>query len=142
METRISSVRVPSGIGFFQLGAYRFVSIRSDTDNSFFHRYLGMRGLDVAFYKPRSRYHNIDDDMKHSKTIRFSSPDFFPLTILQLAKVQSGTCSGALFTRYAQWLMILAVNLIRMEAQERANQVFGLIVRTYSFLPLTLNSRV
>ncbi|KAI5838323.1 hypothetical protein DFP73DRAFT_485917 [Morchella snyderi] len=40
--------------------------VRSDTDNSFFHRYLGMRGLDVAFYKPRSRYHNIDDDMKHT----------------------------------------------------------------------------
>ncbi|CUS12769.1 unnamed protein product [Tuber aestivum] len=40
--------------------------IRSNTDYSVFVGNLGMRGLDVAFYQPRSRYHTTEDDARHS----------------------------------------------------------------------------
>ncbi|KAG0124258.1 hypothetical protein HOY82DRAFT_494226 [Tuber indicum] len=40
--------------------------IRSGTDYSVFVENLGMRGLDVAFYQPRSRYHTTEDDARHS----------------------------------------------------------------------------
>ncbi|RPB00747.1 hypothetical protein L873DRAFT_739343 [Choiromyces venosus 120613-1] len=40
--------------------------IRSATDYSIFVENLGMRGLDVAFYQPRSRYHTTEDDARHS----------------------------------------------------------------------------
>ncbi|KAG0634741.1 hypothetical protein HOY80DRAFT_506952 [Tuber brumale] len=40
--------------------------IRSATDYSVFVENLGMRGLDVAFYQPRSRYHTTEDDARHS----------------------------------------------------------------------------
>jgi hypothetical protein len=36
--------------------------IRSGTDYSVFVGELGMRGLDVAFYEPRARYHTTQDD--------------------------------------------------------------------------------
>ena len=39
--------------------------IKSDTDYSVFTT-LGMRGLDVAFYEPRGRYHTDQDDTKHT----------------------------------------------------------------------------
>ncbi|PUU77891.1 hypothetical protein B9Z19DRAFT_1101645 [Tuber borchii] len=40
--------------------------IRSGTDYTVFVENLGMRGLDVAFYQPRSRYHTTEDDARHS----------------------------------------------------------------------------
>ena len=40
--------------------------IRSDTDYSVFHGNLGMRGLDIAFFEPRARYHTDQDDAKHT----------------------------------------------------------------------------
>lgn len=40
--------------------------ISSDTDYSVFTRIYGMRGLDVAFYKPRARYHSNQDDAGHA----------------------------------------------------------------------------
>lgn len=43
--------------------------IRSGTDYTPFTEELGMRGLDVAFFKPRSRYHTNQDD------VRNTSPD-------------------------------------------------------------------
>ncbi|KAF2160439.1 hypothetical protein M409DRAFT_70407 [Zasmidium cellare ATCC 36951] len=43
--------------------------VRSGTDYTPFTEELGMRGLDVAFYKPRSRYHTDEDD------VRNTSPD-------------------------------------------------------------------
>lgn len=39
--------------------------VKSQTDYKVFVE-LGMRGLDVAFWEPRSRYHTIDDDVKHT----------------------------------------------------------------------------
>ncbi|RKF56093.1 Vacuolar membrane protease [Erysiphe neolycopersici] len=39
--------------------------IKSDTDFTVFHA-EGYRGLDVAFYRPRSRYHTDEDDVKHT----------------------------------------------------------------------------
>ena len=40
--------------------------IRSQTDYVVFNGDLGMRGLDVAFIEPRSRYHTDQDDVRHS----------------------------------------------------------------------------
>ena len=40
--------------------------IRSQTDYKVFVEDLGMRGLDVAFWTPRSRYHTEDDDVRHT----------------------------------------------------------------------------
>ncbi|KAI5804295.1 hypothetical protein EDC01DRAFT_413160 [Geopyxis carbonaria] len=40
--------------------------IRSQTDYKVFVEELGMRGLDVAFWTPRSRYHTEDDDVRHT----------------------------------------------------------------------------
>lgn len=40
--------------------------IRSETDFRVFVDKLAMRGLDVAFWAPRSRYHTDDDNVAHS----------------------------------------------------------------------------
>ena len=40
--------------------------IRSDTDYSVFYRSFGMRGLDIAFFEPRARYHTDQDDARHT----------------------------------------------------------------------------
>ncbi|KAK9768985.1 hypothetical protein SCAR479_02229 [Seiridium cardinale] len=40
--------------------------IRSGTDYSIFHDVYGMRGLDLAFYRPRARYHTNQDDTRHT----------------------------------------------------------------------------
>ncbi|KAF8536516.1 hypothetical protein BDD12DRAFT_748261 [Trichophaea hybrida] len=40
--------------------------VKSQTDYKVFTENLGMRGLDVAFWEPRSRYHTQDDDVKHT----------------------------------------------------------------------------
>ncbi|KAM5495511.1 hypothetical protein McaMca56_005414 [Microsporum canis] len=45
----------------FQLGF-----IRSETDYHVFDGVFGMRGLDVAFMEPRSRYHTDQDDARHT----------------------------------------------------------------------------
>ncbi|TGZ76840.1 hypothetical protein EX30DRAFT_398988 [Ascodesmis nigricans] len=40
--------------------------VKSQTDYKVFVENLGMRGLDVAFWQPRSRYHTEDDDVRHT----------------------------------------------------------------------------
>ncbi|KAI5303887.1 hypothetical protein KEM56_007083 [Ascosphaera pollenicola] len=40
--------------------------IRSETDYAVFAPVLGLRGLDIAFLSPRSRYHTHQDDAKHT----------------------------------------------------------------------------
>ena len=40
--------------------------IQSETDFVVFHNNLGMRGLDIAFFEPRARYHTEQDDTKHT----------------------------------------------------------------------------
>ncbi|PHH75851.1 hypothetical protein CDD80_2016 [Ophiocordyceps camponoti-rufipedis] len=42
--------------------------IKSDTDYSVFARVYGQRGIDIAFYQPRSRYHTLEDDARHTST--------------------------------------------------------------------------
>ena len=46
--------------------AFKRGIIRSETDYSFFNGFLGMRGLDIAFFEPRARYHTHEDDIKHA----------------------------------------------------------------------------
>ena len=41
--------------------------VKSQTDYKVFTEDMGLRGLDVAFWRPRSRYHTEDDDVKHSE---------------------------------------------------------------------------
>lgn len=40
--------------------------VRSQTDYVVFNGMLGMRGLDVAFFEPRSRYHTMEDSSRHT----------------------------------------------------------------------------
>ncbi|KAF5020621.1 hypothetical protein F66182_7352 [Fusarium sp. NRRL 66182] len=40
--------------------------IKSATDYEIFADVYGQRGLDIAFYQPRSRYHTIEDDARHT----------------------------------------------------------------------------
>jgi hypothetical protein len=40
--------------------------VRSDTDYSVFAPELGMRGLDVAFFEPRARYHTVEDSTRYT----------------------------------------------------------------------------
>ncbi|KAK3325408.1 hypothetical protein B0H66DRAFT_599572 [Apodospora peruviana] len=40
--------------------------IKSGTDYSVLHDIYGQRGLDLAFFKPRARYHTNQDDAKHA----------------------------------------------------------------------------
>jgi hypothetical protein len=42
--------------------------VRSDTDYTVFNGLLGMRGLDVAFFEPRSRYHTKEDSTRYTST--------------------------------------------------------------------------
>lgn len=44
---------------------FRYRLVRSETDYAVFNGAYGMRGLDVAFFNPRSRYHTIDDSTKY-----------------------------------------------------------------------------
>ena len=46
--------------------AFKRGVIRSETDYSIFTKEYGMRGLDVAFMEPRSRYHTSQDDARHT----------------------------------------------------------------------------
>ncbi|ETS81119.1 hypothetical protein PFICI_06121 [Pestalotiopsis fici W106-1] len=46
--------------------AWQLGVIRSGTDYSVFHDIYGMRGLDLAFYRPRARYHTNQDDTRHT----------------------------------------------------------------------------
>ena len=41
-------------------------AIKSGTDYSVFNDVYGIRGLDVAFYRPRARYHTNQDDARHA----------------------------------------------------------------------------
>lgn len=40
--------------------------IRSDTDYTVLYNVYGQRGLDLAFFKPRARYHTNQDDARHA----------------------------------------------------------------------------
>ncbi|KAF2969333.1 hypothetical protein GQX73_g4226 [Xylaria multiplex] len=46
--------------------AFGLGAIRSNTDYVVFNGVYGMRGLDMAFYRPRARYHTNQDDAKHA----------------------------------------------------------------------------
>lgn len=46
--------------------AWKTGAIRSGTDYQIFYDIYGMRGLDVAFYRPRARYHTNQDDTRHT----------------------------------------------------------------------------
>ncbi|KAI4192295.1 MAG: hypothetical protein LQ346_004367 [Caloplaca aetnensis] len=46
--------------------AFKRGIIRSETDYLVFTETLGLRGLDVAFYGPRARYHTDRDDSRHT----------------------------------------------------------------------------
>ncbi|KAL8725947.1 MAG: hypothetical protein Q9166_007024 [cf. Caloplaca sp. 2 TL-2023] len=46
--------------------AFKRGIIKSETDYRVFTERLGLRGLDIAFYEPRARYHTDQDDAKHT----------------------------------------------------------------------------
>ncbi len=45
---------------------FKMGMIRSETDYRVFAGSYGLRGLDVAFYRPRARYHTREDDRRHT----------------------------------------------------------------------------
>ncbi|KAH8894532.1 putative zinc metalloprotease [Thozetella sp. PMI_491] len=45
---------------------FRLGLIQSDTDYTVFTKAYGQRGVDIAFYRPRARYHTNQDDISHS----------------------------------------------------------------------------
>ncbi|KAJ1329093.1 M28 family peptidase [Microdochium nivale] len=59
------SVRHPFGT-VISSDAFGLGVIRSGTDFSIFVDSYGLRGLDMAFYRPRARYHTNQDDAKHA----------------------------------------------------------------------------
>lgn len=59
------SSKYPSG-AVVSGDAFKRGIIRSETDYSVFTKEYGMRGLDVAFMEPRSRYHTSQDDARHT----------------------------------------------------------------------------
>ncbi|KAI1390728.1 peptidase family M28 family [Hypoxylon trugodes] len=46
--------------------AFGLGAIKSNTDYIVFNEVFGLRGLDLAFYRPRARYHTNQDDAKHA----------------------------------------------------------------------------
>lgn len=46
--------------------AFKLGVVRSGTDYRVFYNHYGQRGLDIAFYTPRARYHTEDDDARHA----------------------------------------------------------------------------
>jgi hypothetical protein len=46
--------------------AFKRGVIRSGTDYTVFHDFFGQRGMDIAFYSPRARYHTEEDDARHT----------------------------------------------------------------------------
>lgn len=46
--------------------AFKRGVIRSGTDYTVFHDAFGQRGMDIAFYAPRARYHTEEDDARHT----------------------------------------------------------------------------
>jgi hypothetical protein len=46
--------------------AFGFGFVKSGTDYSVFKDIYGQRGLDIAFFTPRDKYHTLQDDAKHS----------------------------------------------------------------------------
>lgn len=46
--------------------AFELGLIKSGTDYQVFYETFGQRGMDIAFYTPRSRYHTEDDDARHT----------------------------------------------------------------------------
>ncbi|KAI5924394.1 hypothetical protein F4810DRAFT_141159 [Camillea tinctor] len=46
--------------------AFGMGAIRSNTDYIVFNGIFGIRGLDMAFYRPRARYHTNQDDVTHA----------------------------------------------------------------------------
>lgn len=46
--------------------AFKRGLIKSGTDYQVFDEAYGHRGIDIAFYEPRSRYHTVEDDARHT----------------------------------------------------------------------------
>ena len=63
--------------------------IPSETDYRVFHDTYGQRGIDVAFYKPRSMYHTRDDDASHAS--RASLSHMISLALQTVRELSSDT---------------------------------------------------
>ncbi|KAK7708645.1 hypothetical protein SLS64_006747 [Diaporthe eres] len=71
----------------FSLGA-----IKSQTDYVIFNGVYGQRGLDMAFYRPRARYHTNEDDVRHAS--RASLWHMLSSSIATLQDLSDRTFSG------------------------------------------------
>lgn len=62
------SVRYPHGTSLYQQGFNNHL-IRSETDYKVYKEKGGIRGLDLAFYKPRDIYHTAGDNIKNVNSL-------------------------------------------------------------------------
>ncbi|OAQ84703.1 peptidase family M28 family [Purpureocillium lilacinum] len=63
--TAYSGIPHPLGSVIAKYG-YDRGAVMSGTDYEIFANVYGLSGLDIAFYKPRSRYHTVEDDARHT----------------------------------------------------------------------------
>lgn len=66
--------------------------IKSQTDYVVFNGIYGQRGLDMAFYEPRARYHTNEDDMRH--TSRASLWHMLSSSLVTMRDLSSRTFGG------------------------------------------------
>ncbi|KAL3964635.1 hypothetical protein ACCO45_001639 [Purpureocillium lilacinum] len=64
-QLRIRAFPHPLGSVIAKYG-YDRGAVMSGTDYEIFANVYGLSGLDIAFYKPRSRYHTVEDDARHT----------------------------------------------------------------------------
>ena len=108
--------------------------IKSETDYRVFTEDLDMRGLDLAFYGPRSRYHTDQDDVRH--TSENSVWYMLSATISTLEALSSDTANTSNKDQYANavWFDLFG----RILAVFALQTLFGLSVALVIVAPLIL----
>lgn len=72
--------------------AFGMGAIKSQTDFVVFNGIFGQRGLDLSFFRPRSRYHTQDDNLKH--TSRASLWHMLSASVVTMKDLTSKTFVG------------------------------------------------
>lgn len=108
--------------------------VRSGTDYSVFTAELGLRGLDVAFFEPRARYHTSEDAAR--RTSRDSLWHMLSAAVMTLEKMTSDTSTdfGAGAGSPAVWFDLLG----RVFALIQLRSMFAISVSLLVVAPIIL----
>ncbi|KAI4093785.1 MAG: hypothetical protein LQ344_002688 [Seirophora lacunosa] len=112
--------------------AFKRGIIRSETDYLIFTENLGLRGLDLAFYGPRARYHTDRDDARHTDVD--SIWHMLSTSISTLEGLSSGDIGNDGKGTDAVWFDLFG----RVMAVFRLQTLFALSVALLVAAPLTL----